>query len=402
MFSFQQRVLIFHGLFFGSMYFSKTIHPIYFEEQGTLTYFGLSYAAMAVAGALSPFFGKLLLRYSTHRMGIIATLCYVFGLATRMYAHSKMIAIFSGFIAGVGASSLLLLSRYWIYAFEEHERKEKLSQIEVFSNVAQGLGVIASVYVVFIFEKYSNTPYVWGLMFSAGILALSLFIFPTMDEKSVGKNDVTTIESSSILSVMKNDPTLSVGFSFLILLQGIYTGMFVPFIPVLLKNHGIEIRMIGGIIAFGTLLGGMMQMMGKNWLAKKKEEWMYLFSCMLIAALTYCMLSPLSVMWIFVIFTSYSVMRVIARLFLEMMKVRVVPKIHAPILFGIFSTAFLSGDMLGGYVGAKLFGFSNLSLAQNILPTLFLTSTVLMFGVFRVCESRINEIKAEDYLPIQN
>ncbi|MCB0326947.1 MAG: MFS transporter [Bdellovibrionales bacterium] len=383
MLNFKQRVLIFHVLFFGSMYFSKTIHPIYFEEQGTLTYFGLSYAAMAVAGALSPFFGKLLLRYSTHRMGTIATFCYVIGLSTRVYAHSKWIAIFSGFVAGVGASSLLLLSRYWVYAFEEDERKEKLSQIEVFSNLAQGLGVIASVYMVFIFEKYSHTPYVCGLLFSAGILALSLFIFPKMDENSVEKNHVATIESPSILSVIRAYPALSVVFSSLILLQGIYTGMFVPFIPVLLKTYGIEIRMIGSVIAFGTLLGGMMQMMGKTWLAKKREEWMYLLSCILIAVLTYYMLSSLSVIWIFAIFTSYSVMRVIARLFLEMMKVRLVPKHHAPILFGLFSTAFLSGDMLGGYFGSKLFELSDLLLAQRVLPVLFIFSAIFVFLFYR-------------------
>ena len=54
------RMLMFFSLIlFAGTTMSRTIHALWFEEQGNIENFGLAYSAMALAGALSFFSGIL-------------------------------------------------------------------------------------------------------------------------------------------------------------------------------------------------------------------------------------------------------------------------------------------------------------------------------------------------------
>lgn len=87
-----QKFLWFSLFFYFSMYLSKTIHALWFEENHALTSFGFSYTMMAVAGILSFFTGKLGDKISPHfalRLGVIV---YAVGLALRVFTFSFWIA----------------------------------------------------------------------------------------------------------------------------------------------------------------------------------------------------------------------------------------------------------------------------------------------------------------------
>lgn len=69
-----QKFLWFSLFFYFSMYLSKTIHALWFEENHALTSFGFSYTMMAVAVILSFFTGKLGDKISPHfalRLGVV-------------------------------------------------------------------------------------------------------------------------------------------------------------------------------------------------------------------------------------------------------------------------------------------------------------------------------------------
>jgi MFS family permease len=121
--NFYGKILIFTVVFYFCMYASKTIHPLWFEENHALAYFGVSYSVMAVAGTFSFFTGFLSDRIGPTRSIRLGIVVYAAGLFLRIYTHSVWIVAASGFIAGLGASLVIICMRHWVVSvFRVHCR----------------------------------------------------------------------------------------------------------------------------------------------------------------------------------------------------------------------------------------------------------------------------------------
>jgi hypothetical protein len=103
-------------LFFGGMWLSKTVQPLYFAQQHALDRFGAGYSAMALAGASSFLVGLLQDRWGSRGVLTVGTLLYAVGLALRVYYGSMLIAVLSGIVPGLGASTVLVGLRTWTFA----------------------------------------------------------------------------------------------------------------------------------------------------------------------------------------------------------------------------------------------------------------------------------------------
>lgn len=96
------------------MYLSKTVHALWFEENHALTSFGFSYTMMAIAVSLSFFTGKIGDKISPSFALKLGAIVYAIGLVLRVFIQSFLLAGFSGFVAGLGASLVIIsLRNHW-------------------------------------------------------------------------------------------------------------------------------------------------------------------------------------------------------------------------------------------------------------------------------------------------
>jgi MFS family permease len=102
----------------------------WFEENQALAYFGVSYSVMAVAGTFSFFTGFLSDRIGPTRSIWLGIVVYAAGLFLRIYTHSVWIVAASGFIAGLGASLVIICMRHWVVSVSKADG-EKASLVSI-------------------------------------------------------------------------------------------------------------------------------------------------------------------------------------------------------------------------------------------------------------------------------
>ncbi|HGH0815955.1 TPA: MFS transporter [Staphylococcus pseudintermedius] len=245
-----QKFLWFSLFFYFSMYLSKTIHALWFEENHALTSFGFSYTMMAVAGILSFFTGKLGDKISPHfalRLGVIV---YAVGLALRMFTFSFWIAGISGFIAGLGASLVIISMRFWIVSLgTEEDRPALVSIIEMGNHTGIMIGTSLSGILVWLFSYLVESPMAYVLILAALCCCLTIFLVPKFPRK------VTASEESQTHSKkpLKEYKLMMIGIVALGMIAGVSVSLISPFIPVILKHQGISVSLIGLFMAMISL-----------------------------------------------------------------------------------------------------------------------------------------------------
>ncbi|HDU0738562.1 TPA: MFS transporter, partial [Staphylococcus pseudintermedius] len=245
-----QKFLWFSLFFYFSMYLSKTIHALWFEENHALTSFGFSYTMMAVAGILSFFTGKLGDKISPHfalRLGVIV---YAVGLALRVFTFSFWIAGISGFIAGLGASLVIISMRFWIVSLgTEEDRPALVSISEMGNHTGIMIGTSLSGVLVWLFSYLVESPMAYVLILAALCCCLTIFLVPKFSKK------VTETEGNQTHSrkSLKEYKLMMIGIVALGMIAGVSVSLISPFIPVILKHQGISVSLIGLFMAMISL-----------------------------------------------------------------------------------------------------------------------------------------------------
>ncbi|HHU6750385.1 TPA: MFS transporter [Staphylococcus pseudintermedius] len=123
---------------------------------------------MVVAGILSFFTGKLGDKISPHfalRLGVIV---YAAGLALRVFTHSFWIVGATVFIAGLGASLVIISMRFWIVSLStEEDRPTFVSISEMGNNIGVMVGTSISGILVWLFSYLVKTPMAYVLVLAA-------------------------------------------------------------------------------------------------------------------------------------------------------------------------------------------------------------------------------------------
>ncbi len=189
-----RRVAVFTLLFFIGMWLSKTVHPLYFERHGHLVAFGLSYTAMAVAGTMSVFVGRLADRWGPRLVMVLGSVLYSAGMTLRVFHDSPTIAVVSGVVGGLGASSVFVALRMWtLLNADESQRPGVISRREFMNQAGMALGTGSAGALVTVIGS-GDRGYVGVLLLAAGfVLATLAFIPPSKphahDETGTGAAD---------------------------------------------------------------------------------------------------------------------------------------------------------------------------------------------------------------------
>lgn len=369
--------VVFSILFYLAMYVSKTVHALWFDEQHALPLYGFSYTMMAVAGVLSFLTGRLgdiLSPSFALRTGVIL---YSIGLFFRIITNSIIIAGLSGFIAGIGASLVIVSMRHWILSIgEEEDRPAVVSLKETSINAGTSIGTaIAGISVIgvsFVFSK----PLAVVLILSAILCFMSIFFIPKIQK--INEKDIK--EKEKINNRPRVSKTLFVGVIIFGIIAGLTVSMLVPYLPIILKDQGVPVSFIGMYMALISICGVIFSpMFGGKKIDKNKTKIFFLSELFVgIVTLLFLLSLPNIVIPLILIFrTLFMSGSIISQ---ELLELDMFPKHAIGMLYGFSQSSFFIGDAVGGTLGGFLY---NLNQDYALLVYALLTvMNALLFTFF--------------------
>lgn len=349
---------IFQVFFFTVMWTSKTLHPIFFESSGHLANFGLSYSAMALAGYFSFLTGTMSDQIGAAKTLGIGCVLYALGLFCRAYPESQVIAIFSGLIAGVGASLTLTSIRLWMLDLATDENKARWIGVKS-STTALGTAIgaaLAGLLPGLTFLSISVKNLLMIVAITLFFVGLGILVF---SHKRKSKVVSTPWKSpwNEVKKVYSLHRRLAIFTSIIGILTGIYVSFINPYLPLIMKDKGLSLGSIGLSIGAFSLIRFFVDPIIARWIETKKEKSLSIFLGSEILILIVTGLFALSISKI--AFIGFLVLRSVALGFStiseELLWIQKFPREIVGLLFGLNQSAFFVGDFLGGLVNGILY-----------------------------------------------
>ncbi|UXR76011.1 MULTISPECIES: MFS transporter [unclassified Staphylococcus] len=370
--------LIFSIFFYLSMYVSKTVHALWFDENNALAFFGFSYTMMAVAGSLSFFTGKIGDIVSPNFALKIGVIFYSVGLFLRIFTQSMLIAGLSGFIAGLGASLVIISMKFWILSIGTEEDRPAVASIkEISSSIGSTIGTTVSGILVALLAYFFSSPLLCLLILSSVFCLFTALLipkFPKKEDKENGENN-----NSEIKSKLKYKPLIVRTIIFGVV-AGLSISLINPFVPIILKNQGISISLIGFFMAVISVTAIFATPLFGNKSVNKHKRWIF-FVCELLTGLTILLFLQkhlaVIVLVILILRATFQTGSIITQ---ELMELEIYLKEYLGFLFGISQSAFFIGDALGGVMGGYVYDL-NIKYALIICSSFFILNSIA-FPIF--------------------
>ncbi|MGG4662156.1 MFS transporter [Providencia vermicola] len=344
------KIYLFYFFFLFPMWISKTLQPIYWEQQGQLNLFSVSYVMMAIAGACSMFYVKGLSHIGTKNSLFVGFFLYGGGLILRAYPIGISIAITSGLMAGMGASIIAIALKSLIFNAEKSAQSKMLLHSDNLSTLAQSLGAFIAGALVTLLSTVDSNAYRSALIISGGMVFVAIFTIASLNtqqkEQTLPKPDPKK-NTSFFKLFCKKDLILFIAF----ILSGASWALILPIIPIYLKNMHFSDANMGLVMSMGVITGLILKNLFMLLFSEKNKSFSLLvFSCL-------CMLMLYGVFWSInmglplIFATSVIAMymfRTVCSLLINFIEMEIAQKGNAEHVFGLIQTAFLTGDILGG------------------------------------------------------
>lgn len=376
---------IFQVFFFMVMWTSKILHPIYFESAGSLANFGLSYSCMALAGYFSFLTGSFTDRIGSAKSLALGSILYSMGLFARAYPESKALAIFSGLIAGVGASMTLNSLRLWMLEKATSENKARWVGLKS-STAALGTAIGCALAGFLPTLSFLAIP-VKVILMSSGIAlfvaGLAIFLFSHRNGTISSAKKVSPLRN--IKKVFTEHRRLALFTSSIGALTGFYVSFVSPYLPLIMKEKGLSLESIGLSIGVFSLIRFLLDPMIARWIEKKKSDSLKIF---LIAELSILFVTGIFAFTVSKeIFIGFLVLRSIALGFStiseELLWIKKFPREIVGLLFGLNQSSFFLGDFVGGLMNGSLYQAFGLSACVIVAVAAIIANAYLFFILFR-------------------
>ncbi|MFF7767882.1 MFS transporter [Streptomyces massasporeus] len=350
-----RRLAAFTFLFFTGMWLSKTVQPLYFERHGHLVAFGLSYTAMAVAGTASVFTGRLADRWGSRPVFLAGALLYAVGMALRVVHALPVVAVVSGFVAGLGASGIFIAIRTWIvHHVQEDRRAGVVARREFMTHAGMALGTGAAGGLAAL-AGGGDRGYVVVLLLAAGcVLAAALAVPP---EPAAGRRASASDGEAGpgLVRTLRANRALACGVVGIGLLMGFYVSLLTPYLPLLLKERGVPLELVGVVLAAAGLSRLTAAALAGPVLRRRPPLRVFLLSESACAVATLVLALAVHPWTAAVVLVLRAVFLLGATVSQELFQLSAFPGAVAGALFGLVQSAFLAGDALGGAVGGWLY-----------------------------------------------
>lgn len=235
--NFSKSFTYFNLFFYMGMVISYTVMPLYFKEENSIVAYGFAYSSMALAGALSLFYGKLIDKYDWKKTIIIGTLIYGFAIFGRLLTDVYS-SIFFGFMAGLGASVVLLSIRSWMVESSD----ENLKKLVFIRNINIQFSTFIGIFLVLLFSLYENylsNIYFYLIAASPILILISNIIFINYIQKI--KKSKNAQKAQEVHKKNKIEFTLIINLILISsIISGICTGLLKPYIILILIDQGLS------------------------------------------------------------------------------------------------------------------------------------------------------------------
>jgi MFS family permease len=378
---------IFQICFFALMWTSKTLHLLYFEQNNSVMYFGTSYSVMALAGYFSFFIGHLCDRWGYRLTLSVGAALYSLGLILRIYPHSLTLAISSGLVAGLGASTALCSLRLWMVSLADDETTPQLVGLKS-STCAFGtaLGCMAAGIFPGLLNLESNYRDI--LLYSGvgmGILGFTFILLtkPPQKEKS---SEIPQTPWHGMLSLFRDYKRIALTTTILGITTGFYVSFISPYLPLIMKDKGLSLLSIGLSTASFSLIRFFVDPFIAHFVGRhpKHSLKIFIFAEILIAGVTGAFLLPISRAGFILLLLLRSCMLGFSAISEELIWIRLFPKARLGLLFGLNQSAFFIGDFLGGLSNGYLYKNFGLELCIWVVLFIMLVNAVLFIALFRI------------------
>lgn len=331
------------------MMLSKLAHPLWFEAHHALHYFGVNYSAMAFMGVASVFFAHLVERLGQYRSLVLGFSLYSLALFLRIYHASLVVAALTGLIAGAGASIILLCFRSFIMSQTASEQRDRLiagrKMTESVATIIAGL--IPFAVGISLGDDPILLKYLILTSASIAVFGIPLARFVPFAVVHAHKRPPISLKS------LREDGALFLGIGTFSLLCGAYTSFVQPFLFIILKRAGFDLKDIGLIsllfAGFNLVISPLMTRMLRN----QNKRWIFLLTEVLLASVTLLIALALKQRYVVLMFLSLrAIFLSISGFAQESLEydLATIAK-NREHLVGLILSSFLIGDMLGGALG---------------------------------------------------
>lgn len=374
------KVLKYKGLtsflliFYLGMGISRYVQVLWFEKNDAVFSYSLSYAFMAIAGSLSFLLGSRINGMKLLRSFAIFIPLYSIGMALRIFPNPVVLPIISGFISGIGASSVILIIRTWI--FELTNKQEDDKEFLISSRVIAGqIGTVLSVLIAGqLLVIFHESEYIYIILLLISSLCLyTVFLVKIPDNRinEKSKNFLPTDKKLTLLAAISS------------CILGMSNGMFEPYLPIILKNIGFSLSSVS--ILMGTY--AIIKILSGFFIQKKKffsyPHYNILFAEILLCLSAICMVIVSQQKYLILcLILIISVLLTVSTLSIEIWEYKIFPAKELSIYFGIIQSSFFIGDALGGTLGGFLYSYMNIESLLITFSFFSLTLGIIYFVMY--------------------
>lgn len=371
---------LFQVLFFGSMWMSKTLHPLYFEQSQNIQNFSFAYAAMAFSGYFSFMIGHFCDRLGYRLSLVLGCLVYGASLFLRAYPDSALVSVLSGLIGGLGAAAVISSVRIWMIEISSEENRSRIVGLRS-SMTAFGTALgcaLAGLLSGHIFGLRLDI-----LLQAAGLTLIgTALIFPFLPKKSFIERSPAR-QPQGLLKFIYSHQNLALGTLVVGICGGFYVSFISPYLPLILKSQGFDLTSIGLSLGSLALVRFFADPLIGRWMENKKEKSfrIYIAAELFVFLTTAAFLVPFhpQSFILFLILRSLGLgLTMIAE---EITWLRIFPKESLGLCFGLNQSGFFIGDFLGGLGNGKIFvhfGMEGCAIAALIVMLI----NLVVFSIF--------------------
>lgn len=328
-------------LFFLGMWVSKTVHPLWFEQNNALPLFGLSYSVMALAGTTSFLLGPAAARLGLRHSMLLGCGLYTLGLLLRAFPFPAP-AILSGILSGVGASLALLCIRLWVFEWSgESERARILSYTTLSGHLVRGVGILAIGGAI---GALGGQQVLVVVLCCAAALPFAGAVLVARHLPSTGpvshRKEKTTLTS--------NQRTIAYVLVLNALFTGLLSSFILPYLPVLITRLGFQSGtaiMLVGLVSISIVLS---QPVVNRLIETRGAFATYLMSFTACAVTVVCLDMPRSIALLAFVLAAFGITSNARYLSEKNIEMSAIHRDHAGAVMGWLQSAFLLGDSLGG------------------------------------------------------
>lgn len=352
-----KSLLLFLFVFYFCMGASKFAQVLWFDKTGNLVNYSLSYSAMAIAGAFSFLLSNWISKLTLKTAITVFIPIYVVGMLLRTIPSPSIIPIISGIISGIGAATVLLIVRTWIFKLTDESTKDKSFVVSSRYTVMQIALTLATLCAgqFLSFYKDLGFAYISVLIGSSLLLFLTLLVrnFPTQ----------TVFKKDKILTVFPEDKKMGIVIYLSVILLGISISLIEPLLPVIVADNGYSTSATSLIISIYGLIKVGSSFLFQHRLLSARPQIGFLL-CELVIGGLFIILGLVDVATLVIIIGVYLLSISTAGFFIlkEIMEYDMLPKKDLAIYIGLLQSAFLLGDSVGSPIGASIYTHSGQSL----------------------------------------